>query len=824
MIALAHAQRAGADHDTSAPVVSFTLSGTSGSNGWFRSDVTIRWSVVEPEGLTSTSGCEIAQLVSTEGTTSHTCAATSHGGTASSTATLKIDKTPPTVPVGTPSRAPDSNGWYNRAVGVGFSASDAVSGVDLCTGGSYGGPDSASASVVGTCVDRAGNSRSGSFGLAYDASAPAATVAASRGPDAGGWYNHALTVTFAQAPGDLSGPGSCRAPVDYSGPDTATASVAGTCTDRAGNTSGSVSLSFKYDDTPPQASASPSRAANASGWYNAPLTISFSQVPGDTSGSSGCSPTASYSGPDAASVSRSGTCTDGAGNTSAAATFGFKYDASPPGQPTATPARGPDANGWYNRALPVGFAAADAGPSGIDTCSSPTYSGPDSAAASVSGMCTDKAGNTSAARSFTFAYDGTAPQAVAAPSRSPNAAGWFNAPLTISFEQAPGDVSGSSGCSAPASYGGPDAASLSRSGTCVDGAGNTSAAATYDFKYDATPPATTAAPDHGSGGWYRGRLTVSFSGTDLLSGVSSCTAPVSYTGPDTTGTTLTGSCADVAGNASAAAFTVKFDATAPAVSAAPDRAPDGPGWYRRPFTVAFTGTDGGSGLEGCSEPTRYAGPDRASGLVSGSCRDAAGNTAEVAYAFRYDATPPILGRPYARVEKRVASIGWERSADVVAVEARRTPGRNGARSTVVYRGTGNGFADATLRPGVRYRYELSANDAAGNVAQAIVTATARPPLYRPAAGAVVRAPVRLAWEKVAGARFYNVQILRDGVKVLSIWPRTPSLALARRWTYDGKRQELAPGRYTWWVWAARGTVARPQYGRPLGSSTFVVGR
>ena len=40
------------------------------------------------------------------------------------------------------------------------------------------------------------------------------------------------------------------------------------------------------------------------------------------------------------------------------------------------PDRGPDANGWYNHGLNVGFSGSD-GVSGISSCSSGSYSGPD---------------------------------------------------------------------------------------------------------------------------------------------------------------------------------------------------------------------------------------------------------------------------------------------------------------------------------------------------------------------------------------------------------------------------------------------------------------
>ena len=176
-----------------------------------------------------------------------------------------------------------------------------------------------------------------------------------------------------------------------------------------------------------------------------------------------------------------------------------------------------------------------------------------------------------------------------------------------------------------------------------------------------------------------------------------------------------------------------------------------------------------------------------------------------------------------RLANGVATITWVRSADVASLQIVRTPGRNGARSTVVYRGVGRSFADRTVRNGVKYAYELVAADAAGNLARAAVTATPRPALYRPAAGATVQAPVTLAWETAEGARFYNFQLRRDGVKVTEHVAEVGDAdAPGRTWRFAGKRYALEPGVYTWWVWAARGTLAQPQYGRPLGSSRFVV--
>jgi hypothetical protein len=86
----------------------------------------------------------------------------------------------------------------------------------------------------------------------------------------------------------------------------------------------------------------------------------------------------------------------------------------------------------------------------------------------------------------------------------------------------------------------------------------------------------------------------------------------------------------------------------------------------------------------------------------------------------------------------------------------------------------------------------------------------------------VQAPLILSWEPVKGATFYNVQLYRNKVKVLTFWPEKPTFRIGKTWQYAGKQQRLAPGRYDWYVWGAQGTRAKPQYGKLLGSSSFVV--
>ena len=70
------------------------------------------------------------------------------------------------------------------------------------------------------------------------------------------------------------------------------------------------------------------------------------------------------------------------------------------------------------------------------------------------------------------------------------------------------------------------------------------------------------------------------------------------------------------------------------------------------------------------------------------------------------------------------------------------------------------------------------------------------------------------------ARFYNVQVYRGGRKILSLWPFKPRLKLQWRWKREGRVFRLRPAVYTWVVWPAFGTRAKPRYGSMLGRSTF----
>jgi hypothetical protein len=340
---------------------------------------------------------------------------------------------------------------------------------------------------------------------------------------------------------------------------------------------------------------------------------------------------------------------------------------------------------------------------------------------------------------------------------------------------------------------------------------------------DPTPPVVTPiySPAFPANGWFRGTVTLNWSIVDPESIILSTTGCDSRTvSADTAGTLFTCS-AESDGGTSTITARIKLDKTVPSVSAVAERVPDANGWYNKPLTVSFSGTDLTSGLASCSAATRYSGPDNSSATAAGFCTDNAGNVAGASLPFKYDATAPTLFAVTMKRGDRSAEVTWRKSSDTAVVEVLRAPGRKGQGESVVYHGAATGFLDKGLSVGRKYEYRVAGIDAAANRAERKVDLVATGPLLSPTPGATVKRPPFLDWIPVRGATYYNLQIVR-GRKVLSAWPAQSSFRLRRTWMFNGRRYQLRPGTYRWYVWPGYGRISASRYGRLLGSSTFVV--
>ena len=115
--------------DPTPPVLTPLITGTLGSNGWYTTNVTLGWSVTDPESIIlSTTGCDTTTLTADTTSQSRTCSAESDGGITTVTKTFKIDKTAPQATGSTRSRLPDANGWYNHALTVTYQGTEGTSG------------------------------------------------------------------------------------------------------------------------------------------------------------------------------------------------------------------------------------------------------------------------------------------------------------------------------------------------------------------------------------------------------------------------------------------------------------------------------------------------------------------------------------------------------------------------------------------------------------------------------------------------------------------------------------------------------------------------
>jgi probable HAF family extracellular repeat protein len=95
---------------------------------------------------------------------------------------------PGTVAIGTFSRPPDKNGWYNHPVSLSWTSPDTAAKCDPPV--TYSGPDGAAITLTGHCTDPSGTTGIGAVTLNYDSTPPTIQVA---GVEDGATYRNSVT-------------------------------------------------------------------------------------------------------------------------------------------------------------------------------------------------------------------------------------------------------------------------------------------------------------------------------------------------------------------------------------------------------------------------------------------------------------------------------------------------------------------------------------------------------------------------------------------------------------------------------------------------------
>jgi large repetitive protein len=394
-------------------------------------------------------------------------------------------------------------------------------------------------SIFCTAIDLAENWRHLSSVISIDVTPPTITYTGRTAPNFNGWNNTSVTVNW-----------TCND--TYSGPvsstvsqvvmtDGANQSITGTCTDNAGNKVSNTVSGINIDKTGPGFTIIPNRIADYNGWYNQPVSFSIENI-SDLSGLAGCSNIAEYDGPDEVNHSIFGQCSDILGNT-ATQSIQINYDATPPTNINGMlPVGG---NGWYNQPVEITFHGTDA-LSGILTCDTVQYSGPNTKGTIVSGGCKDYAGNESAKfPSPLIKYDAIAPTVkVTLPIASSN--GWYNTNVTLAVTGTDG-LSEIDHCSADPVIIATEGIGQTSLGYCVDKAGNVVWSAPVSANIDKTPPAITFLGPVPDANGFTGPVTFRWLCSDPLSGVVAreSNRTISSIGE---GQMVTGTCKDMAGN------------------------------------------------------------------------------------------------------------------------------------------------------------------------------------------------------------------------------------------------------------------------------------
>lgn len=309
--------------------------------------------------------------------------------------------------------------------------------------------------------------------------------------------------------------------------------------------------------------------------------------------------------------------------------------------------------------------------------------------------------------------DTTPPSITPSVSGTPGASGWFTTPVTVTWTVAEPEsgIATSSGCTPTTVSGDTTGQTLTCSATNSEGL---SAQVSVVIKVDTTGPGVTAEPTSKpqERGWYTQPLTVAFAGTDSVSGIAGCPAPVGYGGPDTKSAAVSGACTNGAGLSTPATATFKYDSTAPDVTPSINGKLGGNGWYVGDVSVNWAVSDSVSDIasaSGCGATTLTA--DTAGTTLTCSATNGAGLTTQRSATIRIDRSAPdttIGGGPSGTVASATASFSFAAS-EAGATFACSLDG--GGFETCSSPRSYTGLADGS------HSFRVRAMDAAGNADQ-----------------------------------------------------------------------------------------------------------
>jgi hypothetical protein len=290
--------------------------------------------------------------------------------------------------------------------------------------------------------------------------------------------------------------------------------------------------------------------------------------------------------------------------------------------------------------------------------------------------CTANAGEDLGVKTASYILDNTGPAVSGTLSPAANGAGWNKNNVTINWSATDGASGVASGPTPATDSVTSETAGITKSSSASDAVGNPGNGS-VTVKLDKTAPSINASrsPAANVDGWNNSNVTVSFTCSDALSGIKSCTGGGSViVSTEGANQSVPGTAVDNADNVNnAGVIGISIDKTAPLLSGAPTTSANGAGWYNNNVTVHWTCSDALSGIAGsCPADSTISG--EGTGLTaSASVNDVAGNStaATNSPAVKIDKTAPVTSV--------TAPSGWTNGAQTLNFSA--TDGLSGVNAT-----------------------------------------------------------------------------------------------------------------------------------------------
>jgi len=404
--------------------------------------------------------------------------------------------------------------------------------------------------------------------LRFDQTPPVITPILTPEPNEHGWNNSEVTVRF-QCRDEFSGVESCTPtePVRLTeeGKDQP---VEARARDRAGNVA-TVVVKVSIDMTKPTIQpGEPQGELGREGWYRSDVTVPYTaqdNLSGFLNGklTTEGSTSTSGEGADRTALIR---VSDLAGKGAELTVGPFKVDKTPPTlRILLDPSRPNGRNGWYTRPVKVTYKCHDP-LSGLDPqtpCPPATTLSNDGVHKLSLGPIRDLAGNVAEQVTAEVKLDQTPPEVRCQP---PDPSRWYREDVEVPCmaQDATSGLASSADANFTLGARGEGEAVSTGTRSIADRAGNTTRAGPYTFKIDKTPPTIEAEPGRppDANGWYNHDVTVNFRCNDRVSGIASCTPPVTVSreGKDQT---IQGEAVDRAGNRATATTKISLDKTPP---------------------------------------------------------------------------------------------------------------------------------------------------------------------------------------------------------------------------------------------------------------------